>query len=396
MKVGDNFPQNICTNCAKNLDLIYNFKSKAIACDLELSRSVHKDIHFTYIQVSDDPLNITYKLDLEEQDTSTDLFDSCLYNIVDGEELTIEPVNVSIDTNSKTTVHIDENASTIKEIIKNDNKKSDVIANKLNGSLNSYRGSKTNNQKKSTSVDLKRKSENSLFYQEKCESKKIKTENESDNEKPLVIVKNGKVVYICSECNFEAESMMFLVSHRTRFHFDMGSFECSECPTYYKTSGLLKRHISLHHNVTHICKYCEKRFSNKQSLDRHVNCHLNETPLEFQCVKCNAYFDTMDKMEDHLVVHYTSPASTFSCNHCDRTFTTYAAKNKHIDLEHMIEIECAICHVVLPTKEAMDKHNNSVHQPKKKENKMYECTTCGKYFSGIKEVLNHREIHLSQ
>ncbi|XP_025206027.1 zinc finger protein 34-like isoform X1 [Melanaphis sacchari] len=388
VKVGDNFPQNICTTCAETLDLIYNFKSKAIACDLELSKNVHKEIHYTYIQLTDDPLNITYKLHLEEQDSSTDLIDSCLYNIVDGDELKIEPVNV-------TTMHVDENASTNKEITNDDSKKSDVIANKLNGSLNSCQDSTINNQKKSTIVDLKRSPDKSIFNKEKRKLKKVKTENEVDSEKRLVIVKNGKVVYICGECGFEAESMVFLISHQTRFHSDVSSFKCSECPTYYKTPGQLKRHISMHHNVTHVCKYCEKRFSNKQTLDRHTSCHHNETPLEFQCVKCNAYFDTMDKMEDHLVVHYTSPSSTFSCNHCDRMFTTYAAKNKHIDLEHMIEIECGICHVVLPTKEAMDKHNNSVHQPKKKENKMYECTTCGKYFSGIKEVLNHRETHLS-
>jgi len=82
---------------------------------------------------------------LEEQDSSPDLFDSCLYNIVDGDELTIEPVNVTVDTKSTPTVHIDENASTIKEIINNDKKKSDIIENKLNGNLNSYQGSKTNN-----------------------------------------------------------------------------------------------------------------------------------------------------------------------------------------------------------------------------------------------------------
>lgn len=58
--VNDDFPQNICVTCAETLDFIYNFKSKAIACDLELSRNVHKDTHFTYIQVSDsdDPLNV--------------------------------------------------------------------------------------------------------------------------------------------------------------------------------------------------------------------------------------------------------------------------------------------------------------------------------------------------
>lgn len=64
---------------------------------------------------------------------------------MDGDELTIEPVNVAIDTNSKNTVDIDENASTIKEIINNDNKNSDVIDKKLNGNSNNYQSSKTNN-----------------------------------------------------------------------------------------------------------------------------------------------------------------------------------------------------------------------------------------------------------
>lgn len=212
----------------------------------------------------------------------------------------------------------------------------------------------------------------------------------------MLIVKNGKVVYICGVCNFEAESMALLLSHRSRSHSNnKSSFQCPQCSTYYRTPGLLKRHTSLHHSVLHICNSCDKKFPNKQSLERHINTQHNITPLEFQCVKCNAYFDTMDKMEDHLVVHYTNPSSTFTCNHCDQSFTTFAAKNKHIDLEHIIEIECSICHVILPTKEAMDKHNNSVHQPKKKGNKMYACTNCGKYFSTIKEVLKHRETHVS-
>ncbi|CAI6353714.1 unnamed protein product [Macrosiphum euphorbiae] len=69
-------------------------------------------------------------------------------------------------------------------------------------------------------------------------------------------------------------------------------------------------------------------------------------------------------MEDHFVVHYASASFKFICDHCDCTFTTYAQK-KHTNLDHLMEIECGICHVVLPTEEAMDKHNNSVHQPKK-------------------------------
>lgn len=235
---------------------------------------------------------------------------------------------------------------------------------------------------------------NSSLNEEKRKVKKIKIEDDIDDEKPSLIVKNGKVVYICSTCDFESDSMTFLANHRARAHLDnIGHYKCPKCPNNYKTPGLLKRHTSMHHN-THFCEHCDKRFSNKQSLERHINTSHKVTPLEFQCVKCNADFDTVDKMEDHLVIHYMDPSSIFTCNHCGRSFTTFAAKNKHIDLEHMIEIECSICHVVLPTKEAMDKHNNSVHQPKKTGNKTYACTTCGKCFTDIKDILNHRKTHI--
>lgn len=41
---------------------MYDFKSKAILCDLELSKNVHReDVNFTYIPVSDDPLNVRIK-----------------------------------------------------------------------------------------------------------------------------------------------------------------------------------------------------------------------------------------------------------------------------------------------------------------------------------------------
>lgn len=249
-------------------------------------------------------------------------------------------------------------------------------------------------KKENPGSGLKRNTSKSLLEDENNKPKKIKIEDEVYNDKPLLIVKNGKVVYICGVCSFEAESLGVLNNHRTRVHSEIGSFKCPECPTYHRTQGLLKRHITTHHDLTYVCNYCDKRFSNKMSLDRHANVH-NVTPLEFQCVKCNAYFDTMNEMEDHFVIHYTNPSNTYNCDYCDRSFNTFLAKNKHIDLEHIIEIQCSICHIVLPSKEAMDKHNSSVHQPKKVENKKYACNTCGQFFSSIKDILIHRKTHLN-
>lgn len=210
-------------------------------------------------------------------------------------------------------------------------------------------------------ADVKRSKDNWL-NNEKSIFKKIKTKNQIDNINPSMVVKNGKVMYTCGTCGFEAESTVYLQSHTNCTHSDMGSFKCSECLTAYETPGLLKRHHFLQHNDIYICEYCSKPYTSKQGLDRHISSKHNDRPLEFQCVKCYAYFDTMDKMEDHLVVHYTSPSNSFSCNHCARTFKTLKAKNKHVDLKHMVAIECSICHVVLRTKRALDIHNNSVHK----------------------------------
>lgn len=68
-----------------------------------------------------------------EQDSSTHLGDSCVYNIVDGDELQIEPVNVTVDKNEYTSSVInDKNDSTIStESLKDDhqNENSDSSQN---------------------------------------------------------------------------------------------------------------------------------------------------------------------------------------------------------------------------------------------------------------------------
>lgn len=92
---------------------------------------------------------MTYKLNLEEQDSSTNVGESCVYNIVDGDELTIEPVNTLNDTNkiidTNDTTSNEGNESTFTVSINCDNKTSEVIISKLNEKSNSSQYSNTNN-----------------------------------------------------------------------------------------------------------------------------------------------------------------------------------------------------------------------------------------------------------
>lgn len=83
---------------------------------------------------------------MEEQDSSTHLGDSCVYNIIDGDELKIEPVKITNDSNEVKTVEpTDINKSTICDSENHaDSQKLEVITNKLNGNLKNCQNPKTN------------------------------------------------------------------------------------------------------------------------------------------------------------------------------------------------------------------------------------------------------------
>lgn len=79
---------------------------------------------------------MTYKLDLEEQNSSTDIGDSCVFNIVDGDEITIEQVNVTINKNDNMTItQIEENNSSITDSVNDDNHKLDIITDNVSTHL---------------------------------------------------------------------------------------------------------------------------------------------------------------------------------------------------------------------------------------------------------------------
>lgn len=83
---------------------------------------------------------------MKEQESSTHLGDSCVYNIIDGDELKIEPVEVTNDSNGvKTTAPTDINKSTIDDSENHaDSQKPEAITNKSNGNLKNFQDSKTN------------------------------------------------------------------------------------------------------------------------------------------------------------------------------------------------------------------------------------------------------------
>lgn len=75
--------------------------------------------------------------------------------------------------------------------------------------------------------------------------------------------------------------------HRER-HINGKSFQCSVCNKRYSFKEYLVKHMKIHAGVDRKkfqCEFCDKRLTNAQSLQQHRRIHTREFP--YKCDPCN-------------------------------------------------------------------------------------------------------------
>lgn len=222
---------------------------------------------------------------------------------------------------------------------------------------------------------------------------------------PEVKVEND--VIPCKFCPMSFSRLQRLYNHY-QLHHSKGKFVCTSCGLFLPTKEKHKEHIIEHDNEKKWkCDLCSRKFYSKNILTNHLKVHNSglyrcvtcqvsvASKLElmthkrnkhkviglepkFNCEKCNKLFSKKSALERHLTTH--SDKKCFGCEHCARTFSTMHGLVKH-----------------QKRKIHFNKANSVV--PESKYEKIYEdqlvCESCGKQYKTYTQLKAHLRIHKS-
>jgi len=193
----------------------------------------------------------------------------------------------------------------------------------------------------------------------------------------------------CDQCEDSFLTARDLRKHSTKAHRESkpSHFVCDNCGKSFSNSSSLKKHVLYDHEnqkKPHECPECQKCFTSKTDLARHVERHSAEPA--YQCELCTKKFSTKNDMNRHRkVVHEGQHAG--SCDICGRRFLSVGGTEwtQHMNSHSGIKnISCPLCSKTFFTDNTLKCHMISHYDV------MYwSCRICSKNFKRLKNVKSH-------
>ncbi|XP_071043245.1 uncharacterized protein [Parasteatoda tepidariorum] len=188
---------------------------------------------------------------------------------------------------------------------------------------------------------------------------------------------------ICNECNYMAEHSYVVKRHALR-HMNAGCV-CKLCGKRYKDHYILKMHIKMVHlpaETMYTCEICNKKFTRKAHLKRHLRIHEPDRP--YKCSFCEYRGCERSDITKHLLVHETPK---HKCHLCGKIFRH--TKNIELHLKRHYkqrDYKCGICDFYGYTFTDIRKHIERRHTGLSSSSSDHACPNCGLVFSS-KEIL---------
>ena len=86
------------------------------------------------------------------------------------------------------------------------------------------------------------------------------------------------------------------------------------------------------HEKPYSCPYCDKTFSYKPSMERHVQTHTGVAP--YTCETCGQSFADSTQYKKHLITH----GVTIVCDICNKSFADMASLKTHVRVHAGLDV----------------------------------------------------------
>lgn len=194
--------------------------------------------------------------------------------------------------------------------------------------------------------------------------------------------KDGK--YICVLCDEKFDQQIETVSHFSS-HSDETA-KCKDCKREFKGLQSLLAHRKLCKQF--ICDICHQAFKTPQYLYRHMVIHTDV----FQCERCQKTFSRKDSLQKHILKCCPDLAEKYNiyyCEVCLRVFSKESGWKRHIN--KCKSVQCKSCRKVFVSNADMMGH---VCKPADSDDGgKYSCGLCSKVFQSMYYLKRHQLMH---
>ncbi|XP_043285163.1 zinc finger protein 91-like [Venturia canescens] len=179
---------------------------------------------------------------------------------------------------------------------------------------------------------------------------------------------------------------------------DIVGLECTECNKRYTSRKGLLRHIQVHEGKKYLCDICPKKFYRREHLKIHVAKHNMIKP--YKCPRCTKRFIKEEQLSSHLSKHdrtFKKPKETdtskrFLCEICSKSFTQSTTLIAHLRAHNGIKpYVCEVCARPFTTNAYLKMHMRTHTQERP-----YTCQHCSRAFARADTLANHLTSHTGE